>query len=321
MTVEFANIITSPSRSARTARTSIRPSAYKVVLLVLCIGVLALTPGVQCATPKICESCGVSGSRERERQRGTSRVVPDGNIRELSAYSVEEEAQLGDRLSRKVECSTGVLSDRVVERYLTGIVIRLLAVSKLHLAHPPRIRVLNDEEINAHSVPGHLYVNAGLMLAVQSEDELAGAIAHELGHISAHDTMRTLLRSKRGLPMQPFKRSSEFDADRVATELMYLAGYDPQEFAHLLDRAGGEQDGDEIHSTSLDQTLDAYPPVRERARQIENAVPQLASTERRVLDTSRFQEIRLRVLFRFTHGSARYNSGWCSQVAPSFDVR
>lgn len=54
-------------------------------------------------------------------------------------------------------------------------------------------RIVDDEEVNAFALPGgFVYVNKGLLDYVQSDDELAGVIAHEIAHVSHHHAMQLL---------------------------------------------------------------------------------------------------------------------------------
>ncbi|MGB9618876.1 MAG: M48 family metalloprotease [Armatimonadota bacterium] len=57
-----------------------------------------------------------------------------------------------------------------------------------------RFKVIEDSDVNAFSLPGgHIYVNTGLLDLVDSDDELAGVLAHEIAH-AAHHHMTSLLR-------------------------------------------------------------------------------------------------------------------------------
>ena len=54
-------------------------------------------------------------------------------------------------------------------------------------------RVLEDDEVNAVSLPGgFVYVNKGLMEKIANDDELAGVLAHEVGHIVARHSIKKL---------------------------------------------------------------------------------------------------------------------------------
>jgi len=57
-------------------------------------------------------------------------------------------------------------------------------------------KVVDDKDVNAYSLPGgFIYVNKGLLDYVQSDDELAGVLAHEIAH-AAHGHMMKLIREQ-----------------------------------------------------------------------------------------------------------------------------
>jgi len=54
-------------------------------------------------------------------------------------------------------------------------------------------KVVEDKDVNAYSMPGgKIYVNSGLLDFTQSDDELAGVLAHEVSHAAHHHMMRLL---------------------------------------------------------------------------------------------------------------------------------
>jgi len=60
---------------------------------------------------------------------------------------------------------------------------------------PFRFRILDTPEVNAFSLPGaHIFVTRGLLARVQSEDELGGVLAHEVGHVADRDFQRVVTR-------------------------------------------------------------------------------------------------------------------------------
>ena len=54
-------------------------------------------------------------------------------------------------------------------------------------------KVVDDKDVNAYSLPGgFIYVNKGLLNAVRSDDELAGVLAHEIGHDAHHHMVKLI---------------------------------------------------------------------------------------------------------------------------------
>ena len=115
----------------------------------------------------------------------TGKLVPSFN-------SQLGEKRIGKREHpRIVEQFGGVYKDTKVAAYVQALGNRLAAASEL-----PEIRwtftVLNSDEVNAFAIPGgFVYVTRGLMALAENEAELAGVIAHEIGHVTAlHSSAR-----------------------------------------------------------------------------------------------------------------------------------
>mgnify|MGYP001968377301 CR=1 FL=1 len=122
---------------------------------------------------------------------------------------------------------------------------------------PYRFIVLDDPKVNAFALPGgYVYITRGLLALANNEAEVAGVIAHEIGHITArHSAQRYstsiatniglnifgVLGSAAGVPtglgevvsfgadaaIQAYSRSQELEADMLAIRYMSRAGYSP----------------------------------------------------------------------------------------------
>jgi len=121
--------------------------------------------------------------------------------------------------------------------------------------------ILNTGEANAYASPGaHLFITRGLLDAVESEDELAAIIAHEVGHVARRHAMRQIetqvlmgigigaIRGKNrdapvlvarilnALTSLHMSRRSEAEADRDGFEIAYRAGYNPAAMLSFFER-------------------------------------------------------------------------------------
>ena len=121
--------------------------------------------------------------------------------------------------------------------------------------------LVNSDVVNAFAVPGcYIYVTRGLMAIVNSEDELASVLAHEIGHIAGDHSERQQKRSVlRGLGVAAvgiltqserlariagqaatyftlrYSRGQEYEADDRGLDYLTRAGYDPHAAADMLD--------------------------------------------------------------------------------------
>jgi len=105
------------------------------------------------------------------------------------------ETQIGSLSAQQVEANVPVLQDSVVANYVDGLGQRLAASSKR-----PEIgyefTVLNSGEVNAFTVGGgKVFVYRGLLEQMGSESEIAGVLAHEIGHNVGRHTARQLSKT------------------------------------------------------------------------------------------------------------------------------
>ena len=77
-----------------------------------------------------------------------------------------------------------VINDPVISEYINRLGRNLVRNSDSQV--PFTIKVIDSDDINAFALPGgFFYVNSGLILAADEEAELAGVMAHEIGHVAA----------------------------------------------------------------------------------------------------------------------------------------
>jgi Zn-dependent protease with chaperone function len=129
-----------------------------------------------------------------------------------------------------------------------------------------RVDVIRRSEPNAVALPGgHVYINQGLIDQAQTPDELAGVLAHEMGHVAARDGTRVVLQTA-GLSFlfgmmlgdfvgggavviaaktvlkSSYSRRVESAADAYSVALMQKAGGDPHALAVILARIVVDKD-------------------------------------------------------------------------------
>ncbi|MGB4520982.1 MAG: M48 family metalloprotease, partial [Candidatus Omnitrophota bacterium] len=123
-------------------------------------------------------------------------------------------------------------------------------------------RVLDENEVNAVSAPGgYIYIFKGLIEKVDNDDQLAGVIAHEVGHIVARHSIKklqasqgySLLRILLAVSsasgdvgnaadlafmnlMTGYGREDELLADQLSARYGKLAGYNPEGMIKFLEK-------------------------------------------------------------------------------------
>lgn len=78
-----------------------------------------------------------------------------------------------------------MVKDPAVERYVSDLGRRLAGFAPGNTDYPWTFKVVNSREINAFALPGgFVYVNRGVLEAAEDEAQLAGVMAHEIGHVT-----------------------------------------------------------------------------------------------------------------------------------------
>lgn len=188
---------------------------------------------------------------------GCSTNPATGNQSFTAFMSTEDEARIGAEEHPKILKELGgTYKSANLENYVAGIGKRLAAVSEMPEV-PWKFTVLNDHRVNAFALPGgYIYITRGLMALAENEAEMAGVLAHEIGHVTArHSAQRystalatnigltglSILGSVLGMPsglgrvvgtgaqmaLQQYSQSQELEADMLGVRYMTRIGYDP----------------------------------------------------------------------------------------------
>lgn len=184
--------------------------------------------------------------------------------------SPEQERQLGLQIHEELE-KEGVryVQDPVVEEYVRRIATPVLQVAAREAKDFEfHVHIIDDpDQVNAFATPGgHLYIYSGLLLNVQSEDALAGVIAHEAGHIAGRHAARNMVQlyglnalASLAVGQDPslleqiaaqvvgtgavlyHSRSQELEADMYGARFASSAGYAPGGLIQFLEQLMAEQ--------------------------------------------------------------------------------
>ncbi|HEY4145123.1 M48 family metalloprotease [Pinirhizobacter sp.] len=211
----------------------------------------------------------------------------------------QEQDDYGNEQMRQMRALGMVVDDALLESWLQDIGYRLVAAS----AKPKQkytFFMVKDDDINAFALPGgYIAVNTGLVTITRSESELAGVMAHEIGHITQNHLVRAFEESKKAGPMMAlvllgalaaggaggdaaagvlvggqglimqkqinFTRADETEADRTGIQTLANAGYDPNAMASFFERMSDAMragQGESIYS--LPELLQSHPVTANR---------------------------------------------------------
>jgi predicted Zn-dependent protease len=237
----------------------------------------------------------------------------------INWYSIEKEIALGKALAQDIERSAKIVDDPVVAEFINRMGQNLVRNSDAKV--PFTIKVIDSEEINAFALPGgFFFVNSGLILAADTEAELAGVMGHEIAHIAARHGTRGATRGQiANLATIPlifmggwtgfgirqaasvaipvgflmFSRGFEREADLLGLQYMYKAGYDPSAFVDFFEKL---QAREKRKPGTLAKIFSSHPPTDDRVTEAQKNIQQLLKERPEyVVTTSEFQEVKLRL--------------------------
>jgi beta-barrel assembly-enhancing protease len=227
--------------------------------------------------------------------QGPSQFHPGFNL-----FSKDQDVQLGKESAEQVRKQMKVIQDPVLTEYVNRVGKRLVSAREAQESgFPFTFEVVADPSINAFALPGGpMFINTGLLRAVDNEAQLAGVMGHEMSHvILRHGTNQASKSKLIELPamlgsqvaggsmigqltqlgiglgansvLLKFSRSAESQADLMGSHLMAESGYNPIEMARFFSKLN-EQGG----QRSI-QFLSDHPNPENRQKAIEREIQRL----------------------------------------------
>jgi predicted Zn-dependent protease len=238
----------------------------------------------------------------------------------VNFYSLEKEIALGKQLASEVERQAKIINDPVIAEYVNRVGQNLVRNSDAKV--PFTIKVIDSEEVNAFALPGgFFFVNSGLILKADNEAELAGVMAHEIGHVAARHGTRQATRGEIAqLGMIPlifmggwtgygiyqaasvlvpvtflkFSRAMESEADLLGLEYMYKAGYDPTAFVDFFEKI---ETLEKRKPGTMAKVFSTHPMTDDRIRAAQKNIQEyLKSKPEYVVTTSEFNDVKGRLM-------------------------
>jgi len=247
------------------------------------------------------------------------RNLNHGLISKMS-MSTEKEVALGRQLAAEVDRQAKFIDDPMITEYVNRVAQNLVLHSDAKI--PFTVKVIDSDEVNAFALPGgFFYVNKGLILAADNEAELVGVMAHEISHVIARHAVENqtkanlmqygtlagiillggipgmVLQNTAGLGMitafMKFSRSAEAEADKLGTEYLYAAGYDPTALATMFEKL--EAKNKKKPGTVAKIFADHPAPADRRAASLALAA-RFPEREEYIINTSEFNRVKAQLL-------------------------
>jgi len=245
---------------------------------------------------------------------------PHVYVSPLNRLSDEDQIALGKRFSSQLEKEQPSVSNALVDRYLSGLVVKLAAQSQ-RPDLPYTIKLINSSIPNAFALPrGFLYVNRGLIQSMSSEGELVALLAHQIGHVAGwhadnrlmiffadHHMLKPLLDNldkQNGvieelilrlggavsiLSSFRFTPKEEAQADLLGFYEMLRAGWNPNGFLRLFAYLDNLKNTSEGAGSSF---LSGHPNTPERADAIRRELAEVSVPSGAVTDSVRYQQFK-----------------------------
>lgn len=227
-------------------------------------------------------------------------------------YSQQEEIDLGINKANEDLKSQTVSKNKKQKATLMRVAKKIIKA-----ANQPDYQwdtyLIEDPQPNARVYPGgKIFVNTGLMNFVDTDDELAAVLGHEVAHATLHHTIKNLTANdnstfvtglavagaahaigdddeeskllKTGVAVgaslakeylidKPFGRGQETDADKEGVELMIKAGYDPKYAITFWEKMAKNSDG-------TPQFFSTHPSEENRAKTLEEYIAKRAGEKK-----------------------------------------
>ena len=252
--------------------------------------------------------------------------LPDLGDVSQATITPYQERQIGLQIMRQIRADPSYLDDPEIASYLSNLGHKLISNSdETSAVQSFEFFAIQDSSINAFALPGgFMGFNSGLIIAAQSESELAAVISHEIAHVTQKHLARMIAGQKfdliksiatlavaiiaaRSNPQASqailvasqasaiqskldFTRKHEKEADRIGLSILLDAGFEPQgmsTFFERLQRAG------RFHENGAPSYLRTHPITYERIADIQNRIREMPY--RQVPDSIDFLLVRAKL--------------------------
>jgi len=250
--------------------------------------------------------------------------LPDLGEASQSGFSPQTERRIGEAIMADVRRDRSLVDDTELTDYLNNLGYRLVA-SSAENRQDFEFFVLRDNTLNAFALPGgFIGVHTGLILAAQSESELAAVLGHEIAHVTQRHLARIIAKQEQSAitslaalavailaarsnpqvanaamataqatsiqTQLDFTREHEREADRIGIQTLTQAGFDPRGAVSFFERL---QKFNRLYENNAPEYLRTHPITSERIADLQNRLEN--KPYRQVSDSLEFQLVRAKL--------------------------
>ncbi len=273
-------------------------------------GLVALVAGCQAMRQAI-DQAEAKGEISPGQARGwrAALTLGEGIIESARDFSPEQEYYIGRTTAAHILSRHSLVQDQGLTAYVNMVGLTLAGYAERPVLFSPvagkgaqgwHFAVVESDQVNAFAAPsGFIFVTTGALAAMQSEDELAGVLAHEIIHVDKRHGLASIKKETMNqIPAKIFKDlapeaaskleelfqksiddilgasltngygvEQESESDKDGSRLAARAGYDPYALVRFLERTGPRDDrwGGKTHPptasriSSIQMVLANYP--------------------------------------------------------------
>jgi predicted Zn-dependent protease len=229
---------------------------------------------------------------KKQRDSAVSELDKKAKSAGLIEYSDAEEAAIGRQIAGNLLGAAALVKDKKLQKYVNNVG-RWVASQSERPGLAWHFGVIDSSDINAFAAPGgYIFVTRGLYRMLNDESELAGVLAHEIGHVIRKHHLKILQQSRMvdqggkvlteqvggneqiqnwigsgaEIVARSLDKSAEFEADRIAVVLSARAGYDAYGLPQVLQGLG------HASNDSVALLFKTHPHPDERLAKLDSAM-------------------------------------------------
>lgn len=226
------------------------------------------------------------------------------------AISQQQELAMGSQYASEINNELPIVNDAAANQYINALGNRIASHGSRGIRY--QFYIVNSDVVNAFAVPGgYVYVNRGLIERASNTSELAGVLAHEIGHVEERHSVEQLERAQQanvgltlayvllgrnpggveqtainvggGLYFARFSREAESEADADAVPLLVASGINPNGLVTFFQKLLADQ---QRQSSAVDGWFSTHPTTQDRISSVRTLIARAPGSQLRGLQTN-----------------------------------